>query len=153
MNKLIFNESKSLRLTNALFYKINIQEDNIDLVALKMENYIKSKGVTPVGPLIQHTTVTHNANGQQEISLDFIRQCNNFIDNIEMPYQMESVVRIKDCLYVRYIGEEAKLKVGYEKISVEAFEKGIEITGDSYTIFVDKQDDILTADIFVEKKL
>ncbi|MFZ7122025.1 MAG: hypothetical protein ACOWWH_13880 [Eubacteriaceae bacterium] len=80
-----------------------------------------------------------------------MRQTDTFIKNVEPPYKMKSVIKLSKCIYCRYIGEESKLKFGYDKIGVTAFEENIELTGNYYTIFVDQQDDIITADIFMER--
>lgn len=117
-----------------------------------MENYIKSKGATPIGPLIQKTEYSVNEEGQLDIKVYLMRQANTFIHNVEAPYNMESVLRVRNCMYARYTGPEEKLKLAYDKINVTAFEEDIELSNTSYTIFVDKQDDNIVADIFVEKK-
>lgn len=40
-----------------------------------------------------------------------------------------------------------------KKINLEAFEKDISLKGDSYTIFVDRneEDETITADVFMER--
>ena len=66
---------------------------------------------------------------------------------------MESVLRVPDCMYVRYMEAEDKLKFAYDKIHLTAFEENIPLRGDSYTIFVDRNDeeDTIVADIFMPK--
>jgi hypothetical protein len=54
-------------------------------------------------------------------------------------------------LYVRYEGEENKLKFAYDKIILSAFEEDIPLKGDSYTIFVNQQGDNFVADVFMER--
>ena len=44
-----------------------------------MENYIKSKGATPIGPLIQKTEYSVNEEGQLDIKVYLMRQTNTFI--------------------------------------------------------------------------
>lgn len=117
-----------------------------------IDSFVKSKGSTPIGPLIQKTECNVNDEGQIDIKISLMRQANNFIHNVEHPYKMESVLRVKNCMYARYTGPEDKLKLAYDKINVTAFEEDIELSNTSYTIFVDKQDDNIVADIFVEKK-
>ena len=65
---------------------------------------------------------------------------------------MESLIRVRNCMYAHYVGPEEKLKLAYDKINVTAFEEDIELLNENYTIFVNQQDDELVADIFVEKK-
>lgn len=80
-------------------------------------------------------------------------QCNNYINNVEQPYAMESVVRVPNAMYCRYNGPEEKLKFAYDKIQLEAFENDIPLKGDSYTIFVDRdeENETITADVFMER--
>ena len=81
-------------------------------------------------------------------------QCNHFINSVEKPYSMESVLRVTDCMYCRYMGPEEQLKIAYDKINVEAFENDIELEGESYTVFVDENEEegTIVADVFVPKK-
>ena len=81
-----------------------------------------------------------------------MRQTNNFIHNVEAPYKMEPVIRVRNCMYAHYVGPEEKLKLAYDKINVTAFEEDITVANENYTIFIEKQDDNIVADIFVEKK-
>lgn len=152
-NSIIINHAKTLKLTNVLVCKVDIKNnEDLNNVIFKMENYIKSKGAMPIGPLIQKTSYNINEEGQLDIQLFFMRQSNNFIHNVEEPYKMESIIRVRNCMYARFIGPDEKLKLAYDKINVTAFEEDIELSNENYTIFVDQQDDDIVADIFVEKK-
>lgn len=153
MNKIQISSNKVLKLTNVLIRKIDIQEEiELSLMVSKMDSYIKSKGAVPVGPLIQKTSYSVDDEGKIDVQLFFMRQSNNFIHNVEEPYKMESLIRVRNCMYARYIGPEEKLKFAYDKINVTAFEEDIELSDENYTIFVDQQDDNIVADVFVEKK-
>lgn len=156
MNKLQFYENKVLRLTNALKNKILLQEENsnLDIVIEQMQAYIKTKGTVQIGPLIQNTRVFMNDNSEMNMELIMMLQCNNYIHNVEPPYSMESVIRIPNCMYCRYIGPEDKLKFAYDKIHLEAFENDIELEDCSYTIFVDRneEDETIVADVFIPRK-
>lgn len=157
MKKLQYNESKTLKLTNVLKYKILLEEEDFDLnVAVEqMQTYIKTKGAMQVGPLIQYSRMCLNENQEIDMEIYLMLQCNNFLHSVEQPYAMESVIRLPDALYCRYTGPEQSLKFAYDKINVEAFEKDIK-TGDfNYTIFVDHDpvEDRMIADIFVPKKI
>lgn len=146
--------NKVLKLSNVLIAHIDIAEKDINLgkLTLQMENYIKSKGVTPIGPLIQKSSFYIGEEDQIDIHFYLLRQANNFIHNVEAPYKMESVVRVPNCMYARYIGPEENLKFAYDKINVTAFEEGIELSNENYTIFVDQEEGNIVADVFVEKK-
>ena len=58
MGSISICKGKTLKLSNALERKISSGEwDNIQLIIEQMENYVKSKGATPIGPLIQKTEI------------------------------------------------------------------------------------------------
>ena len=148
--------NKTLKLSNVIIYESVLSEseenEDIDVVVSRIDNYIKSKGALPIGPLIQKIAYIITDDGQLDVKVFLLRQANNFIHNVEAPYRIESIIRVTNCMYARYIGPEDMLKLGYDKISVAAFENEIELSNENYTIYVDQQDDDIVADIFVEKK-
>lgn len=153
MNKLIFSKNKNIRLNNVVYVKCNFNEiTQGNLVIKKIENMLKVKGASPVGPLIQHTYFT---NDDEPIKIEFMLQSNTYINNLDVPFKIESVIRVANCMYCRYSGPEEKQSIGYDKIKVEAFENDIELTGNTYTIYVDsnEEDGTVVIDIFMEKKV
>lgn len=155
MNKIQLSQNKTLKLTNVLKYNVDLSDEEfqLDTQIEKMQSYIRAKGTTQIGPLIQYTKPYINEEGELEMELVFMLQCNSFIHSVEAPYSMEAVLRIPDCMYVRYIGPEASLKFAYDKINLAGFEENIPLAKDSYTIFVDRNDDeeTIVADVFVPK--
>ena len=105
----------------------------------------------PIGPLIQYSDARIDENGELDVVLKFIRQSSGFINHVEEPYKCEPVVRVKNCMYVRYTGPETMLKFAYDKINLTAFEEDIKLKGDSYTVFVNQVDDDIIADVFMER--
>ena len=156
MNKLQFKESRILKLVNVFIYKTQIDKEDFDFNVLieQMKSYIKIKGAAQIGPLIQYTRTFLNDNNELDMEIIFMLQCNNYIHNVELPYSMESVIRVPNCMYCRYIGPEDKLKFAYDKIHLEAFENDIELEDCSYTIFVDRneEDETIVADVFIPRK-
>ena len=153
MSKLKVHFNKSLKLSNVLVRRLTNEQEIIEFnqIVQNMENYIKVKGAIPVGPLIQHTSSTINESGEIGIVMEIMMQSNNFLHNIEQPYNIKSIIKVKNCLYVRFRGSESKLNFAYDKIGVTAYEEDIELKGNSYTIFVDQQDDNIVADVFMER--
>jgi effector-binding domain-containing protein len=154
LNNLQISKNKTLKLTNILIKRINEEELNEFNKSIEMmENYLRSKGTMPIGPLIQYTNIKLKDNEEPELSINIMRQTNTFIHNMEQPYKMESVIKVNNCMYCRYTGPEEKLKFAYDKINLTAFEEDIPLKGDSYTIFVDRneKDDTITADVFMER--
>ena len=155
MNKIITNKSKTIKLTNTLVYKCLLEVQNFDLnVAIKqMQSYIRVKGTTQIGPLIQYTKPFVNESNELDVEMLLMLQCTNFIHSVEEPYTMESVLRVTNCMYCRYIGPEDKLRFAYDKINLEAFENDIQLKGDSYTIYVDRneEENTIIADVFMPR--
>jgi len=143
---------KTLKLQNVLVREtLSVDEmEEIQKNLIMMENYIKSKGSMPIGPLVQYSSPGITESGQMFINTKYLRQCNTYINKVEKPYIMESVIRVPDCLYVRYTGPEDKLDFAYEKLHLIAFEEELHLKGDSYTVFLELKDGIMTADIFME---
>lgn len=144
--------NKTLKLTNVLIAKMTAEDMQDMTFAEKMENYIKSKGYQPIGPLVQYTGVEQGENGEQELVIRMLRQANGYINHAEPPYTMESVLRVPNCLYTRFIGPQEKLGIAYDKLSVYAYEEDIPLTGSSYTVFVNQlENEDIVADVFMEK--
>lgn len=156
MKRMIFGEQKVLKMNNVIKYNLVLEDEqlNYSVIIEQMQSYIKTKGVTPIGPLIQYTRAFVNANNELDMEIILMLQCNNYIHNVEPPYSMESVIRVPNCMYCRYIGPEDKLKFAYDKIHLEAFENDIELEDCSYTIFVDRneEDETIVADVFIPRK-
>ena len=152
-NKLVVHDNKTLRLENVLIRDISddlFQKDiSIDFIAAQMENMMANKGVNPVGPLIQYMDASAEGREPQTV---IMLQCDIFIDRLEKCYEMVDVLRIKNCMYLRFQGLEEDLPIAYQKIKVEAYERDIELKGSSYTVFVNMDDiDDIIVDIFMEK--
>lgn len=144
--------NKTLKLTNVLIAKMTAEDMQDMTFAGKMENYIKSKGYQPIGPLVQYTGVEQGENGEQELVIRMLRQANGYINHAEPPYTMESVLRVPNCLYLRFIGPQDKMNIAYSKLTVYAYEEDIPLTGNSYTVFVDQlENEDIVADVFMEK--
>lgn len=152
MNKFQVSYNKTLKLQNVIIIEGLFDDEKIfSKNVLMMENYIKTKGGMPVGPLIQYMRPRLTEGGEINLEIKLLRQSTTFIKNVEKSYSMESIIRIPNCLYLRYHGSEEKLQFAYQKLNLIAFEEDIELKGDSYTVFVNTQDGIITADIFMER--
>lgn len=152
-NKIDISNNKTLKLTNVLSRKIEMEKNvSLQVSAEQMINYLKTHGAMPIGPLIQKTVYHINEGGMLEVELYLMQQANNFLHKTEIPFSMEPVVRVRNCMYAHYTGPEEKLKFAYDKINVTAFEADIALSNASYTIFLQGQDGEITADVFVETK-
>lgn len=151
MNVIQVAEHRILKLTNVLSHKLSLDEmDNISVVVTQMENYVKAIGAMPVGPLIQHTVPYVNSEGALDVEITLMRQTDKFLTHVDPRYKMESVLRVKNCLFAHYVGPDAKLKLAYDKLHIYAFEHEFDLKGDNYTIFVNSLDDQMVTDVFME---
>lgn len=156
MGEIRYSENRILKLANVLKNYIVLNQEQIDLniVVEQMKSYIKAKGSNQIGPIVQYIHISYKDNNEVVPEIIIMLQCNNYIHNVEPPYSMESVVRVPNCMYCRYIGSEDKLKFAYDKIHLEAFENDVELEDCSYTIFVDRneEDETIVADVFIPRK-
>lgn len=157
INKIKILEGKTLKLQNVLSTKLdlNIEELGVfDIQVNKLITYIKTHGAEQVGPLIQYSSLEVDNDGEPNVIIKFMLQADNFIHSVEQPYHMESLLRVKNCLYARYIGPEEKIKFAYDKLGVYAFENDIELEGSNYTVYVDRNEDdeSIIADVFMPIK-
>lgn len=154
MSKLQLSKNKVLKLTNVLVNKISLNDEEMDfnIVVEKMESHIKTKGFKQVGPLVQYMR-PFVKDGELDMEISLLLQCDNYIYSVEKPYSIESVIRVTNCMYCRYVGSDEKLAFAYDKIKLDAFENDIELTGESYTVFVDQNEEegTIVADVFMPK--
>lgn len=157
MNEIIITENKTLKLQNLLSVKLDLESEDVNLFnteVKKLNTYIQTHGARQIGPLIQYSSIEVNDEGEVDLNMKFMLQADNFIHNVEQPYRMESLLRVKNCLYARYMGPEDKIKFAYDKLGVYAFENDVELEGSNYTIYVDRneEEETMIADVFMPIK-
>ena len=149
MPKLEVAQQKTLKLTNVLIRDVPLESLNeIPLVVEQMENFIKTKGFQPIGPLVQYNAVIGEGENTS-IVLRLMRQSDGYITCMDKQYTMEAVLRVPNCLYVRYKGVNEKLQFAYNKLRLTAFEEEIALKGVIYTLFVREDYDTVIADVFM----
>ena len=149
--KIIVRENKVLKLNTVLTREISENEFmEIDKVAYMMESYIKSKGNSILGPMINYTTVEADENGQVKMILKLMFQLKSPIHNVETPYVLKNQIRVTNCLFARFSEKEENLQFAYSKLQLYAFENDIKLKGDTYTVFVENKDSKMIADVFME---
>lgn len=115
-----------------------------------MESYIKSKGNSNVGPMINYSGIETGEDGQFKAKMKIMVQLKTSIHNIDAPYELKTQLKISNCLFARFTEKEENLQFAYQKLSVYAFENDIKLKGDTYTVFVNQEDDNIVADVFME---
>lgn len=151
VEKISIRENKTLKLTNVLIRELSENEIiDIDKINYMMDSYIKSKGNSTIGPMINYSNLEVDENGQAKISIKIMVQLKNPIYNVEAPYELKKELRISNCLFARFTEKEENIQFAYQKLGVYAFENDIKLKGDSYTVFVKKEEENIIADIFME---
>ena len=149
MNEIKVAENKTLKLTNVLSHEVQPTEmGNMQLVLTQMQNFMKSNGAQPIGPLVQAITFTPD----HQMKLILMQQATQFIPQMEQGYHMDAVLRVKNCLYAHYTGPMSHNQLATAKLQIMAFENDIKLTGDNYTIYVNQDDDDAVIDVFMETK-
>ena len=151
VEKISIRENKTLKLTNVLVRELSENEIiDIDKINYMMDSYIKSKGNSTIGPIINYSNLEVDENGQAKIRIKIMVQLKNPIYNVETPYEIKKELKISNCLFARFNEKEENIQFAYQKLGVYAFENDIKLKGDSYTVFVKKEEENITADIFME---
>lgn len=151
IEKIVLRENKTLKLNNVLIREISENElIDINQISYMMDSYIKSKGNSTIGPMINYSTVEVDESGQPKVIIKLMVQLKNPIHNIEKPYELKAQLRVTNCLFVRLTEKEENLQFAYQKLGVYAFENDIKLKGDSYTIFVKQEEENIVADVFME---
>ena len=84
--------------------------------------------------------------------LYMMQQATQFIGQMEQDYHMDAVLRVKNCLYAHYTGPMPESQLASYKLQVHAFENEQKLTGTSYTIYVNQDEDDAVVDGFMETK-
>lgn len=151
MREIPVSENKTLKLTNVLSRTIRPEEmQNLALIVTQMQNYIKSKGAAPIGPLIQYMSMEKDADGNTQPVIRLLNQANQLIVKLDPQYHMDAVLRVKNCLYGHFAGPSEKMSLVYDKMRVTAYEQEIKLTGANYTIYVKQDGDEVVTDVFME---
>ena len=149
MNEIKVAENKTLKLTNVLSHEVQPTEmGNMQLVLTQMQNFMKSNGAQPIGPLVQAITFTPD----HQMKFILMQQATQFIGKMEQDYHMDAILRVKNCLYAHYTGPMPESQLASYKLQVHAFENEQKLTGTSYTIYVNQDEDDAVVDVFMETK-
>lgn len=151
MNEIKVAENKTLKLTNVLSRRLQPEEfGNLGLVLTQMQNFIKSNNAQPIGPLVQALVIGTGPDHAPELYM--MQQATQFISKMEPNYHMDAVLRVKNCLYAHYTGPLSQSQLAGSKLQIHAFENDIKLSGSTYTIYVNQDDDDAVVDVFMETK-
>ena len=151
MNEIKVAENKTLKLTNVLSRAVQPEElANLPVILTQMQNFMKSNGVQPIGPLVQAIRMGTGPDHVPEMYM--MQQATQMISKMEPGYHMDAVLRVKNCLYAHFTGPLGYSQLATSKLQIMAFENDIKLTGDSYTIYVNQDEDEGVIDVFMETK-
>ena len=151
MREIQVAENKTLKLTNVLARKIDASElGNLGVILTQMQNFIKSHSAMPVGPVIQCVKFTSGPNPEPQIY--FMMQVNQLIPRLEPGYEQDAVLRVKGCLYAHFTGPMDHSSLASQKLNIYAYEHEIELTGTTYSIYVNQDSENGVMDVFMETK-
>ena len=151
MEKIAIRENKVLKLSNVLIREVSENElIDIEKITYMIDSYIKSKGNSTVGPMINYSGLEAAEDGQAKIVVKIMVQLKSPIHNVENPYELKNQLRITNCIFARFTEKEENLQFAYQKLGVYAFENDIKLKGDSYTVFVKQEEENIVADVFME---
>ena len=144
-------ENKTLKLTNVVSRRIQPEEfNNMQIVLTQMHNFIKSNGAQPLGPLVQCIKLPAGPNPQPEIYM--MQQATQLIPRMEPGYPQDAVLRVRGCLYAHYTGPMSQSGLASQKLNIYAYEHEIELTGTTYSIYVNQDSENGVMDVFMETK-
>ena len=151
MREIQIAQNKTLKLTNVLARKIEAEEfANLQIVLTQMQNFMKSNGAQPIGPLVQAVKMGTGPDHVPELYM--MQQATQLIPRMEAGYTMDAVLRVRNCLYAHYVGPMSQSGLASQKLNIFAFENELELNGNVYTIFVNQDDDDAVVDVFMETK-
>ncbi|MCM1367579.1 MAG: hypothetical protein NC184_02050 [Roseburia sp.] len=152
MPKIEFRENKTLKLTNVLSRKVPEKEIfNQDKQISMLMNWIKAKGHESFGPLIIYSSGIKGADAEGEPIIDsrIMIQLKASNVRIEMPYRFEREMRVPSCLLARFDGDGDKIQHAVNKLTLYAYENDIELTGETYIVLMEQQENRIFADVFM----
>lgn len=151
MSKEILVEcGKSLKLNNIISREIPVQDnDEIQKIMHMFNSYMKTKGLTPYGPMIILNSSLIENNTVIPVSKIMI-QIKEEPDSLEHPYVFDGTIKLSNCILARYRGDIFNLQMAYSKIQVYAFENELELKDEMYSIFVKQDMNEIAVDVFVE---
>ena len=151
MNEIKVAENKTLKLTNVLSRLVRPEElGNLPVILTQMQNFMKSNGAQPIGPLVQAVKMGTGPDHMPELYM--MQQATQLIPQMDPGYHMDAILRVKNCLYAHYTGPMENSQLASYKLQVHAFENDQKLTGTSYTIYVNQDSDDAVIDVFMETK-
>ena len=119
-----------------------------------LQNWIKTKGYETQGPLIMYSTGITGVDAENNPIIDsrIMVQLKTDKVRLELPYRFDKEVRVENCLLARFNDKSENLQFATMKFQLFAYENDIELTGETYIILINQEDNNLLADVFMPVK-
>ncbi len=150
--KLETRNNKTLKLNNVLSRTIPTNElFNQSKYLNMMNNYIMSKNLQTLGPLILYSSGLKglDADNNPIIETRIMIQLKQSSVSLQNGYLFDKEIKVNNCNMVRFNDKQENLQYATQKLTLYAYENDITLTGESYTIFIKQEDDKLLADVFM----
>lgn len=144
-------ENRVLKL-HKVFKKVLTEKETQELprTLQLIQGFIKARGLEIKGPLITFSKPISEDEIAKIQTTILCQLKNNPHGRLDYPYSFEEDLRVENCLYARFIGEQSHFQIAVSKMTVYAYENYLTLTGNTYTIFLANEEGVATCDIFGE---
>ena len=145
------SENKVLKL-HRVFKKTLSEKENQELprTLQLIQGFIKARGLKTKGPLITLSKPA-SRDGTTVIETSILCQLEQSPHmKLEYPYEYDEELRVGNCLYARFTGLQQHLQIAAAKMQVYAYENYLTLSGNTYTVFLAKEEGVFMCDIFAE---
>ena len=118
-----------------------------------VENWVRAKGYETQGPLIVYSSGVKGMDGDTPIIDSAIMvQLKTGAVRLEIPYKFEKEIRIENCLMARFHDAPENMQYATQKLTLFAYENDLELTGETYIVFLHQAENKMLADVFMPLK-
>lgn len=149
--EIIVIPNKTLKLTNPLIKELTMEEiKNFNQTLMVFQGVIKSRNLQVIGPLITYTASVIE-DGVSHPVMKIITQLKEAPKGvINGAYEFHKEIKIKNCLYTRFTGNQRYLQIAIMKMKTYAYENDLELKDDYYSIMLSQNEGNITVDLFME---
>ncbi|NQI71918.1 AraC family transcriptional regulator [Streptococcus suis] len=149
MVKLEVKDNKKLVLKQVICKKLpNAKVEDVDHEINKFHQHLQLVKAQIFGPLIVKSCGTIiNDDGSVSTDFELYVQAQNAQQYSNL-YDIQDVVSIPNCLYVRFDDSPEYLQYAYSKLELYIYEQDIQTDGTVYTVYVNSSPDKMIVDIF-----
>ncbi|MCL2296332.1 MAG: hypothetical protein FWC29_04540 [Methanomassiliicoccaceae archaeon] len=130
---------------------VSIQADGaVDTGALinSSRTKLKAHHLSTIGPPIIWEKIDFDGK-KVTLGRKIILQCLGDATKIPTGFERGEKLKIGPCIYARFVGKEEDLIFASHKACVYAYENEIQLKKESYTVYVEKNNDVAMIDIFM----